>query len=163
MENNTQTQTTGERDAADIAGALGLGDTVEYRGKIWQLKPLDVFDSMELMKRYGGLENVDVDTDVEQFAYVAYLMLRKADPDLTDPYRRQRIFRLTVADVAALFSIDDTRGMVEMIAAIKLHCGLRGSNTLVADDEPDEPKNAPRGTAKRQPRPRTRGGVSSAG
>jgi len=141
---NVNKNVTKPDDAADIADALGLGETIEYRGMAYALTPLDMFDVMLLLRRFGSIERVDIVNDPEAIAYVAYLMLRKADPRLSDNERDNRLYRMTPAAAAALFSVTSMDGQGELLVAIQRTSGL------VRRVEPEPaPKNEPAPRAKR--------------
>lgn len=121
-------------DQGDIEKALGRGRAVEFRGRTWTLEPLNFLDLADAQAL--GLFKGDQATDLSPLS-ILWLMLRKADPDLTETQRDHCQYSLTPRDVAALFSLNATgaEDAGKFMGTVIAFCGL----TEAANEQADAP------------------------
>jgi hypothetical protein len=94
-----------------LSQSVGLGSEVVIGEQTWNLVPLNVFDVIRLERELerrkspgpgrSALEFVDV-RDEECVSLITWLMLRKADPDLTQAERDDCLYKMTLREARDL-------------------------------------------------------------
>ena len=130
---------------SEIRKALGLPEPVEFQGQTWLLEPLTFLDLADA-EALGLLKIGDAETLTT--TSVLWLMLRKADPSLTETQRDLCQYTLTPRAVRALFTLQGDGGVegVEFMGRVIAASGLNGSDVEAPDAEGDagvvSPKDA---------------------
>lgn len=144
---------------SELSDALGRGTAVVFGTKTLNIEPLDFNDLLDLEEFTGE----DADTlDIGEFISVKrnwlfflWLVLRKADPELTPEERENGQYRLTEKQAGYLLKRDNH---IEQLAMIKAAIGLSGlkeADGKEAEGDADpKPGPAPKPAKKaKEPKP----------
>ena len=147
-----------------LSKGLAIGEPITIDGKVWHVAPLDILDFVELGTEISRIENLDRSTKVnplDKLDYgkashiltVAWLMLRKSDPELSETDRDDCRYRLSKRDVRAMLDVRSPSAS-ELFDRIMELSGIKQSPAEVAADakaEGDSP-NAPAPSAPKSSR-----------
>ena len=155
----TATQQTSGQQTSGIRKALGLPESVEFQGQTWPLEPLTFLDLADA-EALGLLNTGDKSKEGEQAepvlstTSILWLMLRKADPSLTDTQRDLCQYTMTPRETRAIFGIQSDNGLegVEFMAKVIAASGLSAGEGEQADGaEASAPKKG-RGAREYKPK-----------
>lgn len=97
------------RPNTPLADALGKGGAVTFKGRTWDLEPLDLNDFCDIEERIkGGVDALDPFNPVHQ-RVILHLVLRKADPDLSAADAEACRYRLTEQQVGRMLKAGDLK------------------------------------------------------
>lgn len=117
------TAAAGKGQQTGLAEALAIPEKVTFAGKEWTALPLDFNDLGEAEQRFGNLETMDLDKITTQ-RYLLWLLLRKADPDLSAEEREAGQYRLTELQVGRMFTLDKLPEVGEFLQRMLMRSGL---------------------------------------
>lgn len=142
-----------ENNNSGIRKALGLGEDVTFQSQVWQLEPLTFLDLADA-EALGLLKGGDAETLTT--TSVLWLMLRKADPSLTDTQRDLCQYTMTPREARNLFSLQCDGGVegVEFMSQVIAATGLNATESEAPDavaGETDQPAKKGRGAKAEKP------------
>lgn len=127
---------------SELSDALGQGTPVVFGTKTLTVEPLDFNDLLELEEFSGeDADALDVGKFIENKRnrlFFLWLVLRKADPALTQEERERGEYRMTEKEAGYILKRNSD---VEQIALIAAAIGLSG---LKEETPPEDPKPAAR-------------------
>jgi len=130
-----------ENQKAGIRKALGLGEAVTFQGQVWNLEPLTFLDLADAEAL--GLVQSGNAVDISPTS-VLWLMLRKADPSLTESQRDLCQYMLTPRETRALFTLTgDGLAAAEFMNQVITAAGLTATDEENADDAEAPAKDSP--------------------
>jgi hypothetical protein len=126
----------------DVAGTLGQSAApVQLDGKGFFIRELDLNDLIDLEKRGFDVEQIQ-SSNMEQARLIAWLALRKSDPDLTDEERESGKYKITERRVGELLTMRFMRQNPTFIHDILLRSGFISDEPLPGN-EPGRESVAP--------------------
>lgn len=131
------TTTTPER--SELADALGKGAVLTFRGKPYNVEPLDLNDLADLEMQIGDILNLDLGLMAHR-RLVLWLALRRIDERLTAQQKDEGDYLMTLLDVGRMFTLKDFEDAqtTAFIAGV-----LRLSGLISEEDAPDAEGNDP--------------------
>lgn len=132
-----------EDNNSGIRKALGLGEDITFQGQVWHLEPLTFLDLADA-EALGLLKVGDAETLTT--TSVLWLMLRKADPALSDTQRDLCQYTMTPRAARNLFGLqgqDGGEAVAEFMSRIIAAAGLNATEAEAADTDAGETPKDP--------------------
>ena len=129
------------KQSSGIRKALGQPESVQFQGQTWPLEPLTFLDLADA-EALGLITNGGADGMTP--TSILWLMLRKADPSLTDTQRDLCQYTMTPREARALFTLaGDGQESADFMSRVISAAGLTAESDELADDGEDPKTEAP--------------------
>ncbi len=138
----------------ELKEALGRGTGVPFGGQTLLVEPLDFNDLCDL-EEYAGVNADDIEIaahleSARNRRHFLWLILRKADPDLSDEDRAAGRYRMTEAEAGRMIKFGTT---VDQWTLINTALGVSG--LVSKPEDADDPKPEPDAVPAKEAAPKT--------